>query len=814
MRDFFGNYTIGTGVFLLVCVWGILSHACFLPPLYPVPPGDSVMINRLDKSSDFASQFFFRNNELQFGRDIDWAYGPFGFLKLLKYHPGTFYWGLIGRSFLALAFVTGCWRLISAASRSRLCLAIMGTLIAVVSLLVRGDPYFLGIVVLVGLNYFFRLTGRLTLDYLILVMACALVATVKVSFFSFASITIFVISISDIFQKKRIPWSLVVFTGGIVTCWALAGQKISNIFEYISVIKDQMDGYTDAMAFVHPIASVKEIILYVTSSSVFLIFYILSKKRAWIFLDFLPFGIVAMFLFVGFKHSFVRHDEHALDAANTLVFLLFVGATKIPPKSVSNLVYFTFGLYAALSVTTSAYIINKYKFSLPYSPSEMIFAPMREAKNLSDIIAEGTAKLDIAYEAEAASYQSALRLTPIIGPVDIYPDNFSVPVALNFSYSPRRGVVSHGIWNVNTLEQGAARLRSGQGPSTIFFDVDTIDSHYPSMDDGASWPALLTHYDIRHIRDAFLILEKRDTPRKFSIEHIASETTSFRQTIFLSKVTEHNLLWARIKIEKTLLGKLATFLFKTPEIGIAIKMRNGSEQKFRIIPDMVKAGFLLSPLINSRRAFWDLASESRRLRLKQNELASYYFFVQPFYGFFDISSLLFSNSIQLELYKFTFIHQSDKYFREIMRDCGGLESLYYESCNPINQSMVRFVRGPSGKRVLLAHAPWKFKMPVSFKMAKIRIGFGILEQAYTQGKTDGVSFRVSAIDADGVEIPLFRRDLKPLSIKSDRCEQTAVISVPGSKELEWICLETERLGIGTWDHSYWSNFAVDPKAAN
>jgi hypothetical protein len=191
------------------------------------------------------------------------------------------------------------------------------------------------------------------------------------------------------------------------------------------------------------------------------------------------------------------------------------------------------------------------------------------------------------------------------------------------------------------------------------------------------------------------------------------------------------------------------------------------------------------------------------------------FFIKPFYGY-DVSSLLFAQNVQVELYKLNFIRQEDaSLHRAVLQYSTGLESLYYgSSWYPYSAAAVRFMGEKSGKRVLLAHAPVKFKMPVSGKLSGIRIGFGILEQAYTIGNTDGVRFHVSAINEKGQEVTLFRRYLDPVSVNSDRGEQTALVEIPEGHDLAYIFLATEMGGNAAWDHSYWSNFAMIPKEEN
>ena len=51
-------------------------------------------------------------------------------------------------------------------------------------------------------------------------------------------------------------------------------------------------------------------------------------------------------------------------------------------------------------------------------------------------------------------------------------------------------------------ELNAACLRSSQAASNILFGVEPIDGRFPSLEDGHSWPELLTRYDIKGTNEA------------------------------------------------------------------------------------------------------------------------------------------------------------------------------------------------------------------------------------------------------------------------------------------------------------------------
>ena len=79
--------------------------------------------------------------------------------------------------------------------------------------------------------------------------------------------------------------------------------------------------------------------------------------------------------------------------------------------------------------------------------------------------------------------------------------------------------------------------------------------------------------------------------------------------------SEHNLceevilpetkgpLFAKIKISPTFWGRVASILFKPPQLKISVKLGDGRTKNYRIIANMANTGFLISPLVENTRDF-------------------------------------------------------------------------------------------------------------------------------------------------------------------------------------------------------------------
>jgi hypothetical protein len=85
-------------------------------------------------------------------------------------------------------------------------------------------------------------------------------------------------------------------------------------------------------------------------------------------------------------------------------------------------------------------------------------------------------------------------------------------------------------------------------------------------------------------------------------------------------------IFARIKIRKTVFGKIADFLLKSAKLRMWVMLDDGSVQQFRLIAGMAETGFLISPLVRSAADFEHLYTDLQALdgkRLQSLSIVSF-----------------------------------------------------------------------------------------------------------------------------------------------------------------------------------------------
>src|SRR5262249_62137681 len=62
-------------------------------------------------------------------------------------------------------------------------------------------------------------------------------------------------------------------------------------------------------------------------------------------------------------------------------------------------------------------------------------------------------------------------------------------------------------------------------------------------------------------------------------------------------------VWASLRIDQTLLGRLQALLYRLPPITVELTLADGEHPLFRLVPAIARSGFLLSPLIVDHGGF-------------------------------------------------------------------------------------------------------------------------------------------------------------------------------------------------------------------
>jgi hypothetical protein len=339
----------------------------------------------------------------------------------------------------------------------------------------------------------------------------------------------------------------------------------------------------------------------------------LTGRVAWArhrFLGALPLAGLGTILFIVFKLGYVRNDRHEITSAMALVLISLVClAVAWPGKKRAA------GAASCLLIASTLFASSVFNCWLPGDGLWKQLAGTFSIYNLlAPVVGPYTGYLRSNYEKNLASERKTHPLPPIEGDADLYSYDQTILFAHTLPYQPRPVIQSYSAYTLELAEMNAAHLRTARAASNILFAIQPINDRFPSLDDGRSWPELLTLYDLKGASDdkgTFLLLSRAAAAREFHLTPLQNTSARFGESVTLPAAT-NGPVWVEIEIKKSLAGTVVSTLYKPPVLMLTVSLQDHTQCRFRLIPGMAGSGFLLSPLIADTRSFAALASTGRQ----------------------------------------------------------------------------------------------------------------------------------------------------------------------------------------------------------
>lgn len=779
----------------------------------------------LDESYKVALNYAFATNA-QFGPDFTYTYGPYGILQQVKFFPETYRAILMGRLFIGLATGLGLWTIFTACWKKHKAsvLFLAPFLFFFPNSGLSLDTFYTLITVLPLLIFFYVEEHRkrwLSFTLLFLVVVISLVSLIKQTFFTLSVGVMLAITIEQIRQKRQPPIYLFVYLASVLGFWLLAGQDIQNIGTYLANASEVVKGFSATMGLT---GSSKDIWLYLIGACSFTAVVMLATWRDRRKSELLSVAILALVFFLAFKSAFVRHDSgHVFQSVMTSIPIACLYSALLGPELIEiawRPLRRTLPLVLVawvLLVINAQHVFSTYA-QAPYS-SYYVEATQNTFKSFQSarLFFSGELELPELYQSSLARIKAANPLPKLSGTTDLYPNELAVVLAHGLPYQPRPAIQSFMAYTGELARINAAHLRSENAPENILFDIRPIDGRLPASEDGLSWPELLTRYDILDTTGSFLLLKRASAPRRYALTPVTTQMAALQDWIDVPNESDA-AIWAEVEAGPSLFGKLRTTLFKLPSLFMEVELANGGVERYRVFPELMEAGQLVSPLVSNRTDFAYLASPIWQDALATSSVRRLRLVTETQHA------LVYPRRYKIRFSRFKFPTQD---FTEVTgwQRLSGLAKL--KGAQVINSDNRRLEgrNGPMGEPVLLAHADTKIVMDFPTDVETLSLGYGILDGAWQEsaasnqsaeersGSADGVMFRAVALSTEGSQEVLFSKWLDPHKTKSDRGEKLADIDLSGVAADELV-LETLSgpAQNSQWDWAYWSRFELKSKS--
>lgn len=298
--------------------------------------------------------------------------------------------------------------------------------------------------------------------------------------------------------------------------------------------------------------------------------------------------LLAIPLFVVFKHGFVRQDEHVIN------FFCFVALALALVSLTLNLD--SAGARRVMPLTIIFFVIWQDNVSLG-SVSNLVTHPSGEqaARMLWGALRFDRLKerLDSSVEAFPEASRVEPELVRLIGdlPVASLSNSFTNIAASRMQLKLYPVVQRYSAYTPYLDELNAAWIRD-EGPRFLVFDGDSTDGRDPWAETPAMWLEVYRWYDARRLGPRNLLLERRSGPRFMKFETIGRFRMPF--TGKLNLPASSNAVFWTMKCGYSMRGSLRKLLFRVPSAFMSVHEKGGFTRSARVIPEV-----LVSPVLGN-----------------------------------------------------------------------------------------------------------------------------------------------------------------------------------------------------------------------
>ena len=397
------------------------------------------------------------------------------------------------------------------------------------------------------------------------------------------------------------PGILLSFVTGLVLFWLIAGQPLGELPRYFLDQAQVAAGYGPAMGlggnFLPPA-------LFVLSSAPLAIVIKRDLQPPTVGKYVVAIGMVIT-LFLGFKEGFVREDDwHVMIAAETLFVLPWcwhsdrADVWRKVQASMAGLTVLAFVLMypTVLDLQAKAAGMGQFLHCLDRGP---IDCPLRP-KRLNEV-----------YDLSLARIRALAPLPKVQGTVDVYTVGQYLAIANGYQWDPRPVGQSYSAYSPALALMNAEHLTGAKAPDGVLFALETIDGRLPTLADGPSGPILLSQYSAQWLAaparpysgiPIAYLKRKSDLSRiAVSGQQLLETTAGLGHRVDLPASGE--VLFAKIDIQPNLYGRFEDVLLRGSELYIDFLFPGGRVERYRFIPGMARAGFVISPVVTSATQF-------------------------------------------------------------------------------------------------------------------------------------------------------------------------------------------------------------------
>ncbi len=576
-------------------------------------PEPSIAAARVDEAFMLAMPELLRDGA-RFGPEVIFTYGPLGVLSDQR-HLVPSSWLvplLLLRAAMVAALVLGWYRIIqNTQGRKHWVTAALAIACALLALIGADQVLWLAFALgafTLGLQT--PRDERTRWQTIALAALAGIAALVKFNFFVLGAALLASLALYDLAVRRRPPWPALAFAAALALSWLAAGQHLQDFPAWVAACLELSAGYGDAMSkgFVAPYSwpLVAAFALALAAPPIATFARNPRGFQPWIAAAAL--GFVA---FVSFKHAFAGNQ---IEQAAAVGLLLVAANLAIAPSQRSHKKprRFLVPLAATGSVAVCAFVLITGNRWMP-GTSPIDKGAHRTAAFARTLIGQGPWR-STTYKDRLESLRTAAGIEPINRTIDIIPDSAGLAVAVG-DYTPRPAYLGINTHTETLAHANAAFLMSDAAPETVLFEItpagERFNNRLPSTVEGPAWLALWGHHEWVGRAGPFLRLDRLETPKAVrtaaSGVRTAGAPVRTKSRFRLGESVEipmdsDAIIWCTIDPEPTLAGRAVGAAYKLPHLEIVLTTDTG-EHRYQLVPELARAGFVVSPLVETTAEF-------------------------------------------------------------------------------------------------------------------------------------------------------------------------------------------------------------------
>ncbi len=420
-------------------------------------------------------------------------------------------------------------------------------------------------------------------------------------------------------QPLLIAWrSLVTLsaaTVGFLIGWLASRNGFHDIGSFLTTAWEVSQGYSSAMGW-----ALDRWWIGAASFLIWLLLLILWALFQRGPRTLLSLAVLALPLFVAWKHSIVRQHTHVSVLITFGIFVMFilvvdalsVGRWRSALPIVGILLIPLLIPWYSLPTGWREWYRAREKgpcTARPWADSleEKLSVPLRfcGVRNLAELRHLAAYRDSLARQSKAALREEALpeSMRSIIGSasVDVYPWEVSYVPANGLSWSNRPLPASFSTYTPILDGLNAAFFDSNRRPQYLLWHthprgnapVEGIDGRHVFWDEPGTLRAILDAYDLIKTEPGIILLGARAHPR-FTPAQLHG-TLRVRWNTWTQVPQLAGVLLANASIERSATMRAIRSAFREPAIFLSLRFSSGEEVTFRIVPDNAAEGLWLSP---------------------------------------------------------------------------------------------------------------------------------------------------------------------------------------------------------------------------